>query len=156
MVLFVCHGNVARSQFAEALFRYRSEIEAASAGTHVPHDRRGNTLACDGETARNAAFRFKETTGIDISQSRRLAVSPGLVHRATKIIAITQRHNLPGYVLARSDDLEFWDVDDPHDMDAHGYQLIISTIAHRIDQMLPALERRAQGTTAAGRTGPPH
>lgn len=146
MVLFICHGNVARSQYAEALFRKRWGEEAMSAGTHVPQERAGNTLASDGDTARNAVMRFQEATGIDISGSRRKPVSADLVQQATKIVAITQRSSLPAYVLARSEDLEVWDIDDPHDMDAGGYQQVIDSIAQRIDEMLPSRKPEGHGS----------
>ena len=39
-VLFVCNGNVSRSQVAETLFNHLSEHQATSAGTAVGHLRR--------------------------------------------------------------------------------------------------------------------
>jgi protein-tyrosine-phosphatase len=45
MILFICHGNVARSQIAEALLERETKQEAMSAGTHVPKEKEGNLLS---------------------------------------------------------------------------------------------------------------
>ena len=37
-ILFVCKGNVGRSQMATALFNKMSKIKASSAGTNVKED----------------------------------------------------------------------------------------------------------------------
>ena len=44
-VLFVCNGNVSRSQVAETMFNHLSEHRATSAGTAVRHlETEGQTL----------------------------------------------------------------------------------------------------------------
>ena len=136
MILFVCHGNVARSQFAEALVRQRGVPEVMSAGTHVPDEREGNTLADDGQTARDAAQRFLQITGIGISRMERKRLSQQMVDRATRIIVMTDPSHLPGYVAGASDKVEFWGVDDPHGMDAEGYRVVIDDIRGRVEALL--------------------
>ena len=44
MILFTCHGNVAKSQFAEALFIKKSSKDNISAGTNVPIQKEGLQL----------------------------------------------------------------------------------------------------------------
>lgn len=78
MILFVCHGNVARSQFAEALSRKAGLIDAASAGTHVSDRGEGNRLIDDGPAAVRIVAYFKSITGIDIGSQTRTRITPDL------------------------------------------------------------------------------
>jgi arsenate reductase len=135
MVLFVCHGNVARSQFAEAILRNLGISDVQSAGTHVDDTRQGNRLLDDGETAQKAVKFFKEITGMDISHKTRKKITPELAEDADIIIVMTEKKNLPSYVHNYKEKLLFWKIEDPHDMDVNGYRLIIKKINAKIDEL---------------------
>lgn len=135
MILFVCLGNVARSQFAEAFAQKRGIVDVASAGTHVPPERQGNRLKDDGTTGRMAVQAFLVSTGIDLSEKRRKPLTPELVSAATRIIVLTGSSNLPDYVGAYSDKVEFWDIEDPHGMSIDVYLGVIDRIRSKIDDL---------------------
>ncbi|NKB66069.1 MAG: hypothetical protein GKR89_03320 [Candidatus Latescibacteria bacterium] len=135
LVLFICHGNVARSQFAEALLRSKGYKHVASAGTHITVDRQGNTLQSDGQTARESAEYFLQATGIDISGNKRKLISRDMVQTAQVIVVITLRENLPSYVMEGETEILFWDIDDPNGTALAGYQNIISEIGVLVDQL---------------------
>jgi protein-tyrosine-phosphatase len=133
MVLFVCHGNVARSQFAEALLQQRGVAGVSSAGTCVPNDREGNELANDGTTAARVVDYFRTITGIDISTKRRKMVTPELAEGADVIVVMTRQTDLPEYFDKHRTKTRFWAIEDPHDTDIDGYRKAIAAINERID-----------------------
>ena len=136
MILFVCHGNVARSQFAAALYHSLTGEEAASAGTHVRPEKDNIFLKDDGETARRAVAHFKTITGIDLSAHRRKPLSRELTERAGRVIVLTKREHLPPWFSVYMDKTEFWDVTDPHDMDFAGYQQTVDLITDRLLELI--------------------
>ncbi len=135
MILFICHGNVARSQFAEAILRNKGIDDVQSAGTHVSPEREGNMLSHDGEKAVNAVRCFFDITGIDISDKRRKSLSHDLVKRSKRIIVMTERRHLPNYVLEARAEVEYWKIEDPHDMNMEGYRKVIDDIYENIDAL---------------------
>ena len=139
MVLFICHGNVARSQFAEALMIEKGYCDVFSAGTNVKPGKEGVALADDGATARNAVKYFFEITGIDISREKRKRISRNFIEKADVIVSMVNENILPYYVLNCRDKLICWEVEDPHDMDLEGYKDIISQIDRNVNQLYDRL-----------------
>jgi protein-tyrosine-phosphatase len=128
MILFICHGNVARSQFAEALARRAGFQDVMSAGTHVKPEKEGRRLADDGPFALNAVACFKAVTGSDLADMRRTQVTAAMAGKADKIISLVARETLPDFVLACETKVEYWPVTDPHDFDEAGYTAVIEQI----------------------------
>jgi len=151
MVLFVCHGNVARSQFAEALMRQRGVADVGSAGTSVPDERAGNRLSNDGETASRIADQFRQITGIDISAQTRAMVTPELVERADVIVVMTKEEDLPAYFRDHRAKMELWEIEDPHDMTVDGTRAVLATIEERIDQLTQSLGRQPSRSSVSCR-----
>lgn len=135
MILFLCHGNIARSQFAEALLRQKGVVDVMSAGTHVGDDRDGRMLCHDGATASRLSTYFLEVTGIDISRQRRKRVSREMVERSTRIIVMTDPAHVPDFVLSTTADIQFWDIEDPHDMSLSECRLVIGQIRDKVEAL---------------------
>ncbi|NQX14220.1 helix-turn-helix domain-containing protein [Microbacteriaceae bacterium VKM Ac-2855] len=95
-VVFVCTANSARSQLAEALWRSRSDIPVASAGTH-PAD-----------AVNEAAIRAAARHGLDIAPSRPQQVGEVLESRDFVVTVCDRAHE----ELGGTDDLH-WSVPDP-------------------------------------------
>jgi protein-tyrosine-phosphatase len=106
-VLFVCIGNINRSQIAEAIFNELSkENKATSAGLKP---RKATTLLKNEHN--NPVLPMKEF-GYDLSKARVKKLSRAMVHRADKVVCVFHRENghvIPKYLQDRSD-LEFWDI----------------------------------------------
>ena len=136
VILFVCHGNVARSQYAQALYCSLTGQAAESAGTHVRPEKTGVMLQNDGEAARRAVEYLRECSGIDISRQQRKPLTKEAAARAEKIIVLTDREHLPAWFSECEGKTEFWTVADPHDMDSRGYEETINLIKQRLEDLI--------------------
>ena len=114
-VLFVCNGNITRSQIAKALFNRLSTNHAECAGTRVQKDNReGQTL---GEVVEEAAARgvsvvvlqLMAEEQMDLSENTRKQVTAAMVEAADKVIVMADRDTLPEYMLS-CEKVVFWDL----------------------------------------------
>lgn len=102
--LFICNGNVARIQEAEAFFNAKkSESDTAeSAGINVKVGKPIDPLVIE----------VMKEVGFDLSHAERKFVNEEMVHSADKIISFKPIEELPDYLQSRSDDIELWEVPD--------------------------------------------
>ena len=116
-MLFVCNGNITRSQIAKALFNRLSTNHAESAGTRVQKDNReGQTL---GEVVEEAAawgvsvvvLQLMAEEQMDLSENTRKQVTAAMVEAADKVIVMADRDTLPEYMLS-CEKVVFWDLVD--------------------------------------------
>ena len=106
-VLFICRGNVGRSQMAEAFFNRMSEKNHAfSAGTRaLKHEGRrlsefaGNVVKC------------MAALGYDLSDKHPKQLTREMAERADMVVSMTDKKDLPGYA-RNSPKLVLWDVED--------------------------------------------
>lgn len=116
-ILFICAGNVARSQMAEAIFNNLSKGKdiAISAGTKVV--REGSNK--EGQKIKDKDMNIvnvMQEIGIDVSDYERKQITPEMFKEADKVIVINPSKNLPQY-LHPSEKVIFWDIDDPYNQD---------------------------------------
>lgn len=111
-ILFVCRGNVARSQMAEELLNKIApgDFEVTSAGTKLsgPEQSIGEL----GPVMENVLAVMNEE-GIDMSKNIRNQVTPEMADNADKIIMIIDDLDpVPDYLIDNAK-VERWDVLDP-------------------------------------------
>jgi protein-tyrosine-phosphatase len=135
MTLFVCKGNVARSQIAEALYRGIYGEDAASAGTSVKPEKDGVMIKDDGEFAVNAIACFREISGIDISEKRRKPLTGKAASDADRIIVMVERSKLPEFMNSYNEKTEFWEIEDPKEYDLEGYRSVVRQITEHLERM---------------------
>jgi protein-tyrosine-phosphatase len=133
MILFVCNGNVARSQIAEELYKSITHKNASSAGTKVKPEKNGVLLKNDGEFALTAIDNFDKLTGIDISNNTRKMLTEDMMRLAEKIIIMADKDTLPDYISAYDDKIEYLSIRDPKTYDFDGYKDIIEQIRKYIE-----------------------
>lgn len=113
-VLFVCRGNVARSQMAEALFLKYSPFEAISAGTRVPQEgpgKEGKELQ-DIPVAEPVVRCLRDKENIDVSSYTNKQLNPEMLKDADVVVVMAEKETVPDY-LSNSEKAIFWDVEDP-------------------------------------------
>jgi protein-tyrosine-phosphatase len=135
MILFVCNGNVARSQIAEELYKSITHNNASSAGTKVKPEKNGVLLKNDGEFALNAIDNFKKITGIDISNNTRKMLTEDMMKTADKIIIMADKDTLPDFISAYTAKTEYLAIHDPKTYDFDGYKDIIDQIRKYIETL---------------------
>lgn len=110
-VLFVCEGNVNRSQMAATFLNSLSSgVEVRSAGTLTPTHREGQLIS----TITQAGIDAMAAVGHDMSKALMHRLTPEMVAWADKVVVMgeTPGGPLPDF-LAHSPKLERWDVPDP-------------------------------------------
>ncbi len=131
-VLFICRGNVGRSQMASVLFTKYSGIKAFSAGTKVFE---GENQKIKDIPIAEPVIRFMEKEGIDVSENNRIQLTPEMVQEFDRIIVMAEPETIPEY-LSNSSKMEFWDIEDPKGMNDEGYEKIISQIKSKLKQFI--------------------
>ncbi len=139
-VLFLCTGNSARSQMAEALIRARSggAVEAVSAGSHPK------------PLHPNAVRAMRETHGLDLAGQASKPLSQFADQRFDWVISLCDRvrevcPEFPGHP-----NVVHWSLANPvtGEPDEVTYPLFVATaaeLATRIDYLLAALAARTEG-----------
>jgi len=141
-VLFVCEGNVGRSQMAEGIFRELShgKHEAFSAGTLVikgdDSSRVGKKLG-DTVGAENVLAALKEI-GVDASEYVRKPVTQELVESADTVVVMARDETVPEY-LKTSPKAIFWDVADPFEQSLEFTRRIRDQIRTHIEGLVTSM-----------------
>jgi protein-tyrosine-phosphatase len=119
-VLFVCTHNAARSQFAAALWRQRTDGDATSAGTE-PADR-----------VHPHAVSVAADHGLDLSDARPGHISD-IDTTPDLIVSVCDRANESQWHIDAP--RRHWSVPDPVGGDRRGFEAAFDTIADRIDRL---------------------
>ena len=112
-VLFVCNGNITRSQIAKEMFNHLSTNHAESAGTRV-HQQEGQTLkeVVEEAAARGVSvvvLRMMAEEQMDLSENTRKQVTAAMVDAADKVVVMADKDTLPDYLVA-NEKVVFWDL----------------------------------------------
>jgi protein-tyrosine-phosphatase len=101
-ILFICNGNSARSQEAEAfLRRLRPDLAIKSVGVNIT----------PGKPIDPKVVQIMREVDIDMADVARKSLSPADVGWQDKIISFVEPSDLPDY--AKQDLIDFWPIVDP-------------------------------------------
>lgn len=127
--LFICNGNVARSQQAEAFFNALKTSEsdtAQSAGVDVTI---GKPIASD-------VIDVMKEIGYEMQGAIRKFVTEDMVNNADKILSFKPLDELPSYLQERKTDIEFWNVPDPRHQSIEFHRKVRDDIKARVTQLV--------------------
>lgn len=138
-ILFVCRGNVGRSQIAEALFNQRvgSEHHAFSAGTWVK-DKNGvsmhGTKLHEFEAAKEVVSSLREID-IEVGENIRTQIDEAMVDEADVVVVMAEEHTIPEF-LKKSPKARHWQIEDPKGMNQEDTNKIRDQISMFVNELL--------------------
>jgi len=131
-VLFVCKGNVARSQIASELFNKYTGLKSGSAGIKV--GKPGNIIKDEGEFAVPVIENMLKEN-IDISNNRRTLLTEDMAKNYDRIVILCEKSIVPEYLLNNHDAI-FWEIEDPAGQEADKWKIIIERIRKLIKEFI--------------------
>ena len=135
-VLFVCKGNVGRSQMAEAIFNSLAEGKAISSSCGVdPKDAEGTRV---GERGPLVARCMKEI-GLYISDNVSKAITKDMFDTADLVVSMVDKSALPEYA-QNSDKVTFWKIENPHFLDYDGNVKVRDTIYKNVAELVEKIK----------------
>ena len=136
-VLFICHGNVGRSQVAQVYFDKLSQHESSCAGTAVDEALARQNISSrkmkDALSQRSVEYIQKEF-GVDISERERRQLNPEIVDETDRVIVINEKEDWPDY-LQEGGKVEFWDIGEPLGRDDAFALEVFAQVRQRVEQL---------------------
>ena len=134
-VLFICKGNVGRSQMAEAIFNSLASNKAIATSAGVdPGGYEGKRIS---EAGPNVTACMKDI-GLNVSNRVSKKLTEDMVNNADIIVSMVNKDMLPSY-LQSSAKLVLWDITDPKSMDYAGHVAIRDQIYERVKELVKEL-----------------
>jgi protein-tyrosine-phosphatase len=130
-VLFVCSGNIGRSQIAMEYFRSMTSDLAESAGTRVtvPGEKIGNR-----EDAQAVLLSMKEEN-IDMSQNKRTVLTPDMLDDFDKVVVMAEPDRTPEW-LSSSPKFIYWNIANVNGLPIEQVRIIRDEIKQKVERLL--------------------
>ncbi|MBD3249218.1 arsenate reductase [Candidatus Woesearchaeota archaeon] len=106
-ILFVCLGNLVRSQMAEAYYNHLTRSKKASSAGILGYVSEKNNKPS------KKAIKVMKEEGIDISKSDVTALDLDIIDESDEIYVLCSKQECPYYLRNSEKETNYWDIDDP-------------------------------------------
>lgn len=130
-VLFVCNGNVARSQEAETFYNSMIKDEsskAVSAGINVKVGKPIDPLV----------VQVMQELGYDLSAAKRKFVESSVAEKVDIIVSFKPKNELPEY-LSKNPKVRYWIVADPQHQSVEFHRGVRDEVKARVETLIDEL-----------------
>ena len=134
-ILFVCWGNVGRSQMAAAIYNNMTKThDADSAGTEV--DVPGESLLMRaGRTDGIYIINAMDSVGIDVRRSKRTQLEQSMLNKYDYVISMADKKHSPSWLRSNSNYI-YWHITDPGGKDYQTTLQVMQTIKRKVEKLI--------------------
>ncbi len=132
-ILFVCRGNVARSQMAAAFYRHLTGQPAESAGTRVHPASREVTINEMGLV--DDILASMREVGLDIGECSPRQLEPAMLAVARLVVVLAEESAVPDWLRDHPGVIR-WEVDDPAEQPLPTVRRIRDEIEERVTKLV--------------------
>lgn len=138
-ILFVCKGNLIRSQMAEAIFNKLSAQNhfSFSAGVKIPDRLNGEKL--QNNIAAIGAIIVLREIGVNIADKIRKQLTEDMFDKADKVIFMAEP-NLAPTLFSKCDKIIHWSIADPKGQSLDHFRFIRNQIQTLVSELVTDLE----------------
>ena len=128
-ILFICSGNVGRSQMAEAFYNNLTKSKNAfSAGTNPNTPTKYPKIP-------DEIFQIMKEENIDVSHQKVKLINRHFVDEAERIFVMCKKDLCPDF-LTKSDKVIYWKIEDPYQMSIDDMRKIRDQIKVKVQSIL--------------------
>ena len=140
-ILFVCYGNVGRSQMAEAYYNhFTKSTKAISAGTDPTTPERYSKPGLE-------IIKVMKEEGMDISKKKVKMINVNMVKNSKKIYILCKQELCPNFLLD-SNKVVFWNIMDPHKMDINNTGIIRDEIKKYVLSIIQSVPQKEKSKSS--------
>ncbi len=124
--LFVCQGNVGRSQMAEALCNdiMKSDISWSAGVAHHTPEKYGHPV--------EKIVEVMDEVGLDVSEAVVKTITQEMIDASRKIVVMCGKNECPDFLLGSRKNVFWPDIEDPEEMSLEETRLVRDKIKQKI------------------------
>jgi arsenate reductase len=129
-ILFICLGNVARSQMAEAFYNNLTKEESATSAGNLDYTPKkyGHPLP--------EVITVMNEEGIDLSDKNVRTVTENMYKDADHVYVLCKREECRDFLLKDENKVTFWKIDDPFGSSLDTYRIIRAQIKQLVQSII--------------------